>query len=82
MNSGTSTLHSSLLAFNLKKDDEVAVPALTPLMCGLSIYLSGAKPLYIDSDKDTFLMSPEDLEKKNYRKNKGDNASPYVWGSM
>ena len=70
MNSGTSTLHSTLMALNLKKGDEVAVPALTPLMCGLSIYLSGATPLYINSDKNTFLMDPEDLKRKISHKTK------------
>ena len=69
-NSGTSTLHAILLALGCKEGDEVLVPALTPLMCGLSIYYTGATPVYVDSDPDTFLMSPIDLKKKITKKSK------------
>jgi dTDP-4-amino-4,6-dideoxygalactose transaminase len=41
-NSGTSTLHSIFLAIDCGPGDEVLVPALAPLMCGLSIYYTGA----------------------------------------
>lgn len=63
-NSGTSTLHSIFLAINCGPGDEVLVPALTPLMCGLSIHYTGATPVYVDSDLDTFLMDTKDLESK------------------
>lgn len=33
INSCTSALHVAFLALNLKKSDEVLVPALTPIMC-------------------------------------------------
>lgn len=63
-NSGTSSLHASLLALGCGPGDEVLVPSLTPLMCGLAIYYTGATPVYVDSDPNTFLMDPEDLERK------------------
>ena len=63
-NSGTSTLHSILLALDCKQGDEVLVPSLTPLMCGLSIHYTGARPVYVDVDQDTFLIDPVDLESK------------------
>ena len=63
-NSGTSTLHASLLAIGCSAGDEVLVPALTPLMCGLAPHYTGATPVYVDSDPETFLMSPEDLKRK------------------
>jgi perosamine synthetase len=63
-NSGTSTLHSILLGIGCKSGDEVLVPSLTPLMCGLSIHYTGAVPVYVDVNKDTFLMDPDDLISK------------------
>ena len=63
-NSGTSTLHAALLAMGCGPGDEVLTPALTPLMCGLAPYYTGATPVFIDSLSDTFLMNPADIEKK------------------
>ena len=63
-NSGTSTLHAALLAMGCGPGDEVLTPALTPLMCGLAPYYTGATPVFIDSLSDTFLMNPDDIERK------------------
>jgi len=63
-NSGTSTLHAALLAMGCGPGDEVLTPALTPLMCGLAPYYTGATPVYVDSLPTTFLMDPEDIERK------------------
>ena len=63
-NSGTSTLHAALLAMGCEAGDEVLTPALTPLMCGLAPYYTGATPVFIDSKPDTFLMDPVDIERK------------------
>lgn len=63
-NSGTTTLHAAFIALGCGSGDEVLVPALTPLMCGLAAYYAGAVPVYVDSLPDTFLMDPADLAKK------------------
>lgn len=63
-NSGTSTLHAALLAMGCGPGDEVLTPALTPLMCGLAPYYTGATPVFVDSLSDTFLMDPVDIEQK------------------
>jgi perosamine synthetase len=60
-NSGTTTLHSILVALGIKKGDEVIVPTLTPLMCGLVIHYTGATPVYADVDPETFLIDPEKI---------------------
>ena len=70
MNSGTSALFSSMLAIGCETGDEVLVPALTPLMCGLAIHYTGATPIYVDSNKDNFLLDIEDLKKKITSKTK------------
>ena len=64
INSCTSGLHVSLLALGISKSDEVLVSALTPIMCGTTIHFTGATPVYVDVDKDTFLMSAKDAERK------------------
>jgi len=61
-NSGTSTLHAALLALGCGPGDEVIVPSLTPLMCGLAIHYTGATPVYVDSNENDFLMNPGLLE--------------------
>ena len=69
-NSCTSSLHAGLLALGCGPGDEVLVPSLTPLMCGLTIHYTGATPVYVDSLIDTFLMDPVDLESKITSKTK------------
>ena len=63
-NSCTSALHSSFVALNLKKNSEVLVPALTPIMCSSTIHLAGLVPVYIDVDPETFLIDYDDLNNK------------------
>ena len=64
INSCTSALHVAFMALGLKKNDEVLVPALTPVMCGTSVYLAGATPVYVDVNPETFLIDIEDIKKK------------------
>lgn len=64
MNSGTSTLHSILEAYRFPPGSEVLIPALTVIMDATICYLSNLKPVFVDIDPDTFLMSPCDLERK------------------
>ena len=49
-NSGTTTMHAALLAMGCGRGDEVLTPALTPLMCGLAPYYTGAVPVFVDVD--------------------------------
>ena len=70
INSCTSALHVALLSLGCKKGDEVLVPSLTPVMCANAIIFTGATPVFVDVDDDTFLMSPHDLEKKITKKTK------------
>ena len=69
-NSCTSALHAAVLALGCGPGDEVLTPALTPLMCGLCIHYAGATPVYVDSDPESFLMDPKDLESKITSKTK------------
>lgn len=63
-NSGTSTLHMALEAVGVKTGDEVISPALTVIMDTTATIHANAIPVYCDVDEKTFLMDPDDLEKK------------------
>ena len=63
-NSGTSTLHMALAAFGVGEGDEVIIPALTVAMCGYAVWQANADIVYADVDKKTFLIDPDDIERK------------------
>ena len=59
---GTSALHISLLLADVKKDDEVITQPLTFIATCNAIDYCGAKPIFIDVDRDTMGLSPKSLE--------------------
>jgi len=63
-NSGTSALHSSLLAHGIGKGDEVIVPSFTFIATANAALFVGATPVFADIDEETFGLSPESVEKK------------------
>ena len=66
MSNGTVAIISSL-SLVIKKNDFVALPALTFGACANAILSVCAKPVFIDTNKDKWLISFEDLKKK-YKK--------------
>ena len=64
MNSGTSTLHSILESLNLPEGGEILIPALSVIMDSTVCFLSNLVPIYVDVDPKTFLIDPDDLQKK------------------
>lgn len=66
MSNGTVALVSSL-SLIIKKNDFVALPALTFGACANAILSVCAKPVFIDTEKDKWLISFEDLKNK-YKK--------------
>ena len=70
VNSCTSALHVAFLSLGCKVGDEVLVPSLTPVMTANAIIFTGATPIFVDVDEDTFLMDPKDLERKITKKSK------------
>ena len=70
MNSGTSTLHSALLALGVGEGDEVISPAFTVIMNTAVTLQVGATPVYVDVLEDRYTMDPIDLERKITSKTK------------
>jgi len=69
-NSGTSALHSILLAYGIKEGDEVIVPSFTFIATANSPLFVGAKPIFADIEEKTFGLDPEDVKKKITKKTK------------
>jgi len=58
LNSGTSTLHTALVALGVKPGDTVAVPPLTMSATSIAVLHAGAVPVFRDVDPRTWIMGP------------------------
>ena len=63
-NSGTSALHSILLAHDIKEGDEVIVPSFTFISTANAPLFVGAKPVFADMEEKTFGLDPEFVKEK------------------
>ena len=62
--SGTTAIHLALLSIDLRKDDEVIVPAFTMIASVLPVIYCGAKPVLVDSEPETWNMDVGEVEAK------------------
>jgi dTDP-4-amino-4,6-dideoxygalactose transaminase len=63
LSSGTSAIHLALIMLGVKAGDYVLCQSFTFSASANPIAYQGATPVFIDSEKDTWNMSPEFLEK-------------------
>ncbi len=70
VNSGSSALILATNVLNFKKGDEIITPCLNFGTAVSSIVLSGAKPVFVDIEKDTLQIDIKKLEKKITKKTK------------
>ena len=70
VNSGTAALQAALYTLDLKKGDEVLLPSFTFVATANAIVSVGAKPVFVDIQKQNYTMDPKDLRKKITRKSK------------
>jgi perosamine synthetase len=68
VNSGTAALHASILAAGIKESEEILIPSFTFVATANSVACTGAKPVFVDIEKDTYTMDPLDLENKITKK--------------
>lgn len=59
--SGTSALHLALVLSNVSNGDEVICQSMTFSASANPIVYQGAKPIFVDSEKDTWNMCPKAL---------------------
>jgi perosamine synthetase len=62
--SGLAALHLACAALGLKKGDEVIVPTFTMAASVNAVIFTGATPVLIDSEKDTWNLDVKQLESK------------------
>ncbi len=63
LSSGTAALHLSLILLGVKAGDEIMVSTFTFSASVNPIVYQGASPVFIDSERETWNMDPELLEK-------------------
>ena len=61
VNSGTSALHVALLTLGIGKGDEVIVPSFTFAATANSVALTGATPVFVDINPQTFCIDPLEI---------------------
>ncbi|NCD33429.1 MAG: UDP-4-amino-4-deoxy-L-arabinose aminotransferase [Spartobacteria bacterium] len=62
VSAATGGMHCALLALGIGPGDEVITPSMTWVSTPNLISLLGAKPVFVDVDRDTLLMTPEAAE--------------------
>jgi len=62
VNSGTSGSHLGLLAAGVGRGDEVIVPSFTFAATANSVALTGATPIFVDIEPETFCLDPAAVE--------------------
>jgi pyridoxal phosphate-dependent aminotransferase EpsN len=81
MSSGTAAIHIALRLLDIKQDDEVLCSTTTFVASANPILYEKAKPVFIDSEPDTWNISPEALEraiKSGIKRNKKPKAAIIV----
>lgn len=68
--SGTTALQAALLAHDIKKDDEIITTPFSFIATANSILSTGAKPVFVDIEKDTYNLNPDLIKDKITNKTK------------
>lgn len=68
---GTVAIHLALLAYGIKPSDEVIVPTLTYVATANAVTYCGARPVFVDSEPETWNIDPEKIEAKITAKTRG-----------
>ena len=61
---GTVALHLALVALGIKKGDEVIIPNFTMIASAFAVCYTGAKPVFVDAEDQSWNINPEKLEEK------------------
>ena len=62
LNSGTSALHSTLLAYQIGPNSEIIVPSFSYISTANSVRFVHATPVFSDIEEDTFGLDPSLIE--------------------
>ncbi len=62
INNGTAALHAALLAADIGQGDEVIVPSFSFFATASAVSMTGAKPIFVDVNEQTFNIDPAQVE--------------------
>lgn len=62
VSSGTAALFLALVSLGITKDDEVIVPDFTYIATALAVSYTGAKPVFVDIDQNTYNIDVKKIE--------------------
>ncbi len=68
--SGTTALHLALLALGIGPGDEVIVPSFTFISTANAVTYTGAKPVFVDSEPNSWTIDPSGIESAITQKTK------------
>ena len=61
---GTIAIHLALVALGIGKGDKVIVPSFTMIATAFAVCYTGAMPVFVDADKDTWNIDVTKIEEK------------------
>lgn len=61
---GTIAIHLALVSLGIGKGDEVIIPTFTMIASALAVVYTGAKPVFVDADKETWNIDVSKIESK------------------
>ena len=70
VNSGTASLYAALIAADVKQDDEVLLPSFTFVATANSVVAAGAKPIFVDVNREDYTIDISDLKSRITKKSK------------
>ena len=70
VNSGTAALHAALLSVGVSEGDEVILPSFTFVATAEMVVLTGAKPVFVDINPETYTIDPSKIEEAITEKTK------------
>ncbi len=67
---GTVAIHLALVALGIGKGDEVIIPSFTMIATAFAVCYTGAMPVFVDADKETWNIDVDLIEEKISSKTK------------
>lgn len=68
--SGTASLHLAIAALDIKKGDEVILPSHTMMSSAAAVVYTGATPILVDVERDSWNMNVDQVKKKITKRTK------------
>ncbi len=67
---GTAAIHLALIAAGVKENDEVIIPCFTMIATAFAVCYTGAMPVFVDADVNTWNIDVDKIEEKITKKTK------------